>query len=595
MGRGILAGIVLCLFLPAGRAEVVRLKNGNSFRGKIVKESRREVVILTKYGRIAFSRDQVARIERDRARSAPLESRGTPVSPADKGVIPWPSPEEERGASRAGKSRGKETSPGRRNEPFEPEGDWTCPFVYRGRKDPEAMRLLGKLSRKEWEALVDLKKLGPRAAPAIPRLLGLLGWKRTIALKDRNPVFLYSINHSAFQAPCQVHFLPKVAALVLSDMGEASIPPLLLVLGDANPLRRKWALAALGWNGAAKKRRDVPPRIAALLDDPDSGVREEAIRALGFLGVRSLRNRIAGFLLDPNEGIRSRSVEALKRLVRGPELDPLPLLKALRSRTEWKRRAAREALLRLKGRFRICGKVEEDLARAEALRSASSLSPRERVTRLRKKVREGGAAARMALSRALRDSSENVRRTAVSLLSRVDYPGKRKILERALRDSSRRVRMEAAGCLSRIGGMEAFPLLFRAYSDGRIGDMILGLVRSQGRKDPSRIVGELARRARGGPGKDRKAAACLLGFVKAPGARDLLGRLAGWDRDPAVRKAALESLVRLGKRESLPFLVKALKDRNPSNRAFALKRLQWISRKKWGPSPARWEKWLRER
>ncbi len=328
-------------------------------------------------------------------------------------------------------------------------------------------------------------------------------------------------------------------------------------------MRRKWALAALGWNGAAKKRRDVPPRIAALLDDPDSGVREEAIRALGFLRARSLRNRIAGLLLDPNEGIRGRSIEALKRLVRGLELDPLPLLRALRSGTEWKRRAARGALLRLKGRFMNGGKVEEGLARGEALRSASSLSPRERVTRLRKKVREGGAAARMALSRALRDSSEDVRTAAVSLLGREDYPGKRKRLERALRDSSRRVRMEAAGCLSRTGGMEAFPVLFRAYSEGRIGDRILGLVRSQGRKDPSRIVGELARRAKVGPGKDRKA--------------------------------ALESLVRLGKGAALPFLVKVLRGRDLSDRAFALKRLQWIARKKWGPSPARWETWLRGR
>ena len=452
-----------------------------------------------------------------------------------------------------------------------------------------------RLVKQDWEALPDLGKLGSRAAPAIPHLLMLMGWKKSVLMKDRGSLTLYSVNHGPFRKPLTEHFLPREAALVLAGMGEASLRALFLVLGDRNPLRRYWALAALGWNRAAKKRKDVPARVAVLLNDPDQGVKCQAVQVLGFLGARAYKERIARFLLDPDMSIRNRSIEALKRLVRGPELDPLPLLKALESRTDWKIKAARGALKRLKGRFRAETDVDRGLAEEERRRPSSKCSPREKVNRLRKLVREGDASAPRAVLPALRNPSPLVRAAAVSLLEKIDVPGREKHLERALRDPDRSVRMAAAGCLGRIGGVRALPRLFRAYADGRIGERILDLVRSLNRKDPGRIRWELTRRTRGGPAKDRQAAAYLLGFVTDPGSREVLAKTARWDRDRGVRKTALESLVRLGKREALPMLVQALRDRDISIRKFALGRLRWITRKRWGLDPGPWEAWLRTR
>ncbi len=576
MGRGILAGVLLCLLATPGGADVVRLENGSSFRGKILRENSRVVVIQTKYGKITFRRSRVARIVRDRPREGPsLPAGRDAVRPPREAFRASPS-KEARGE--AGKERG-----------------WRSPVTFRGRRDPRAVKLLERLAGKDWESLPDLRKLGPAGAAAVPELLRLLGRGISIYMKDRGSCILYSVNKGPFTKPVEKKYLPREAALTLAAMGRASIRPLLLVLGDSNPLRRKWALAALGWNGSARGAGDVAAGVAVLLEDPDKGVREEAVRTLGFLGARFYRRRIAPYLLDPEESIRWRSIEALKRLVRGPELDPLPLLKALQTRTEWKRKAARAALEELKGRFREGRRTGEELARADRLASPSKLPVRERIYRLKRDVRGGGAGARSALARALRDPSGQVRAAAARLLGKADYPGKEKILERALRDPDRLVRMAAAGSLGMIGGIDAFPVLFRAYAQGRIGDMILGLVRSLNRKDPGRIEWELARRAKGGPGRDRKAAVYLLGFVTTPGSRDALGRAAGWDRDPSVRRAALESLVRLGKEESLPCLVKALRDRNPSLRKLAYKRLKWIARIDLGPGPVPWEAWLRRR
>ena len=108
----------------------------------------------------------------------------------------------------------------------------------------------------------------------------------------------------------------SVWALERLGPGAVSAGPALLSLlgsGDEPDLRSQTA-AALGALGAGK---EVAPGLAAVLDDPDSLVREEAARALGRVGPEAagaageLARLAAGDVVGP---VRAAAAEALGRL-----------------------------------------------------------------------------------------------------------------------------------------------------------------------------------------------------------------------------------------------------------------------------------------
>lgn len=142
-------------------------------------------------------------------------------------------------------------------------------------------------------AVWELLKLGPDAAPAVPRLAALAAESGTI-------------------------IDPRWASLwALERIGPAAapaVPTMLAILRDEpDPDIRSEAAFALG---AAAVVEGVVPALAQALEDPDSLVREEAARALGRIGPQAVQavtalTRLVG---DPIRPAREAAIEALVRL-----------------------------------------------------------------------------------------------------------------------------------------------------------------------------------------------------------------------------------------------------------------------------------------
>lgn len=74
----VLIGALLLLSAPRGRADVVILKNGSRFEGKIVFESEEKIVLQTGTGRMNFQKSQVKELRRD---APPPEEPSEPEAP----------------------------------------------------------------------------------------------------------------------------------------------------------------------------------------------------------------------------------------------------------------------------------------------------------------------------------------------------------------------------------------------------------------------------------------------------------------------------------------------------------------------------------
>ena len=206
---------------------------------------------------------------------------------------------------------------------------------------------------------------------------------------------------------------------------EQAVPRLLAVLKDPNPEQRRTAAQSLG----KIARKEAVPALVEALRDPDAGVRRYAAWALGMIGEDAVgpdRSPLASLLFDPDPGVREAAAMAL----------------GLTGDTQ----AGIELLLE---------RLQEPAIPADAKRlAAASLGGMEART------------AVPFLTKLLADRDAQVRRWAVAALGEIADQETVAPLSRVLtKDPDPGVRIEAAFRLGKFGGVAARPALTAALKD----------------------------------------------------------------------------------------------------------------------------------
>jgi len=106
------------------------------------------------------------------------------------------------------------------------------------------------------------------------------------------------------------------AALALSNLGDAVLPPLRDLLADADPDRRWWAARALAAVGTPAARE----LLIAALADPDPDVRACAAQGLGELHAEEAVAGLVRCLADPSPFVSRIAADSLARV--GPPAVP---------------------------------------------------------------------------------------------------------------------------------------------------------------------------------------------------------------------------------------------------------------------------------
>jgi HEAT repeat protein len=107
----------------------------------------------------------------------------------------------------------------------------------------------------------------------------------------------------------KVKAVREEAAAALVAIGDAAIPSLLKALQHEDWLVRLHAVESLG---KARSKRAVVPLLSVLFNDPDSAVREDAVRALGEIGDPQAVEHLFTAMREP--GLRTLAVEALGQI-----------------------------------------------------------------------------------------------------------------------------------------------------------------------------------------------------------------------------------------------------------------------------------------
>ena len=232
------------------------------------------------------------------------------------------------------------------------------------------------------------------------------------------------------------------ACIVSKDQQESTpeqvLPRLMAVLKDENPDLRRTAAQSLG----KIARKEAVPALVEALRDPDAGVRQQAAWALGMIGEEALGpgpSPLAPLLFDPDPDVRAAAATALG-LTGDTQAGIELLLERLQepgTPADSKRLAAAslggmEARSAVTALTRLLSDRDARVRRWAAaalgdIGDARSVAPLGRLltkdpdpgVRLEAAFRLGklgGAAARPALTAALTDPDENVRRAAVAAL-----------------------------------------------------------------------------------------------------------------------------------------------------------------------------------
>lgn len=200
---------------------------------------------------------------------------------------------------------------------LEERGTAALPLIRRTLQDPAAE------PAKRQAALKGTAILGTRAAEAIPDVA------------------------AALQEP---GYAPE-AALALSFMGSAAVPPLLEAINSDDPIVRREALRALG---KLRERASIDPKVVVPLllraiDDPDAAVRNVAVTYLGIVRDDPVPE-VAGLikaLADENAEVRQAAAAALAEYGALAEKAIPALKKATSDPDEEVRREAGRTLVRL--------------------------------------------------------------------------------------------------------------------------------------------------------------------------------------------------------------------------------------------------------
>ncbi len=206
---------------------------------------------------------------------------------------------------------------------------------------------------------------------------------------------------------------------------EQALPRLLAVLKDTNPEQRLTAAQSLG----KIARKEAVPALVEALRDPDAGVRRHAAWALGMIGEDAVgpdHSPLAPLLFDPDPGVREAVAMALG------------LTGDTQAGIEW-----------------LLERLQEPAILADTKRlAAASLGGMEART------------AAPVLIKLLADRDARVRRWAVAALGEIADQQTVAPLSKALtKDPDPSVRIEAAFRLGKFGGEAARPALTAALKD----------------------------------------------------------------------------------------------------------------------------------
>lgn len=115
----------------------------------------------------------------------------------------------------------------------------------------------------------------------------------------------------------------NAASSVLSQLGAAALPAVVVLLQHDDPDQRKFAADILGELG----RSEAVPSLVAALDDKDANVRAAAAEALGRVGGPAARGALERLLGSPDPLLRVCGLEGLTRMNAPPPLTVLvPML-----------------------------------------------------------------------------------------------------------------------------------------------------------------------------------------------------------------------------------------------------------------------------
>jgi len=230
------------------------------------------------------------------------------------------------------------------------------------------------------------------------------------------------------------------ACIVSTDHREPTpeqvIPRLVAVLKDPNPELRRTAAQSLG----KIARKEAVPALREALRDPDAGVRRQTAWALGMIGEDALgpeRSPLAALLFDVDPAVREAAamalgltgdtqtgIELLLEQLEEPGTSPDSKRLAAASLGGMEARSAVTGLTRLltdqDARVRrwavaALGEIaDEQAVKPLGMLLAKDPDPGVRLEAAFRLGKFGGAAARPALTAALKDANEDVRRVAAA-------------------------------------------------------------------------------------------------------------------------------------------------------------------------------------
>jgi HEAT repeat protein len=288
----------------------------------------------------------------------------------------------------------------------------------------EIERLVSLDPTEQAAAVSHLRGMGPRAAPAIPYLIRMLG-KRTTRWSF-SPITPPTFPGGT--SPFEITSRPNEALETLIAIGRPAVPALMAALKAKDAEVRADAAQALG---GIQDARAVAPLVSALRDE-DMNVRERAAETLGKINDAGTVKLVTAALRDSGTdySVRRNIVEALRKIDNSLAIEPL--IVAMKD-SDWRVRLA----------------ATQELARREDSRVIVSMIA------------------------ALADEQVEVRSEAAKSLGKTGNPRAVEPLIAALNDKAAYVRYEAMLALGKIKDTRAVEPLIASLNDKVVADKFI--------------------------------------------------------------------------------------------------------------------------
>lgn len=424
-----------------------------------------------------------------------------------------------------------------------------------------------------------LGRLGPSAAPAVRALVSALS-DPSFAVQAEVLITLAHIGPAARDAiPGLILVLKgkdsRLYGGVIDTLGAighdaaASVPLLLDFLkGDDQQLATSACLALLKIlpSESGELQQTIPVLVKALKSQA-AEVRSQAIMALGQAGRLAVPALIKLVEANATDGeAASQAAAALEVMGRAAQPAVAVLVKALDSKNEQVVVNAAGALGAI-GRGGIGTGADAAVPKLQRLLAQNSASIRSHVASSLGDIGPGAAGAVGALVKALEDRDESVRRESAEALGKIGPAAKAAVpaLLTALGDDKNSVTMHAAWALGRIGS-EAVPQLIETLADARRHYAVVVILGDIGPAAEPAVGALLALLAE--PGLEQELGREILLALAhiGPGAHEAVPALLKIleDDQSKLRASAAWALARIGAREAVPILIKALPKRDDS-------------------------------